>query len=85
MTMPKATIHQNDCTVLWQNNIGCSWQIPTMHPEPKPTSMKLLSDKSLRTSVFPSNARHHSGAFFLVNDISHTRIQTWKKKLDLVS
>ena len=83
--MPEASVHQNNRTVLWQNDIRRTWQIPAMHSESKPARMQLLSYERFRASILSSDAGHHSGPSLPVDNINHTRNQAWKKGLYLVS
>lgn len=59
VAMPKASLHLNNRSVAWQNDVRVSRQILPMESESKAARMKQASDLPLGLSVFAANATHN--------------------------
>lgn len=44
MTVPKTAMHEDDGSILRQNNIGLPWKVSTVQPKPKSHLMKSRSN-----------------------------------------
>ena len=61
MPMPKATMHKDDLTVSWQNDIGNAGKISTMQPESVAQAVQQSANRKLRLGVRLADERHALG------------------------
>jgi hypothetical protein len=59
--MPEAAIDENGDLVLFDDNIGPTWQTPVMQAKPQPTSVESPADPNFRLRILPADALHHAG------------------------
>jgi hypothetical protein len=71
MPVPKATMNEEHCSVLWKNNIGLAGQILTVQSEAISKPVKERSHYSLGDSVSALDARHIPTTTFLRDSVSH--------------
>ena len=65
MSMPKATIDENDSAVFAQDNVGMTWQTWVVEPIAKPSAEQESPHQYLRFSVLPSYRSHTAMALLL--------------------
>lgn len=71
MTMPKATVDENDSLVFWQNNIRGSRQFSDLNTETQTTREKILPHNHLRLRILPLNRSHIPTPLFSRFYVSH--------------
>jgi hypothetical protein len=71
MPVPKATMNQEHCSVLWKDNIGLAGQILTVQSEAISKPVKERSHYSLGDSVSALDARHIPTTTFFRDSVSH--------------
>jgi hypothetical protein len=62
MSMPKATVHENDASTAGKDNIGCTGQILEMSPIPISGPPQRSSDNQLGGRIFLPYPRHQTTA-----------------------
>jgi hypothetical protein len=67
--MPEATIHKDNHSAPWKDDIGSAGQNALMKAKAKACPMQCSPEVKLRLGVFLSNGRHHGGAPLLRNNI----------------
>jgi len=64
VVVPKAPMHEYDRPMLWQNDVGSSWQIRSVQPKAKSEAMRCPSSKYLWRSVLAPHGGHVSRTLF---------------------
>lgn len=77
MPMPKTAINEENGSVFRKNNIGLSRKALLVKTKPVTPRVEHFSNSQLWLGVLAANARHHSGACFLINYICHGIRQAW--------
>jgi hypothetical protein len=71
MTMPKASVHENDYSMLRQYDVGSTRQGTIVDSKAKPCSVQIAPDSELRRSVGWANRGHHPGSRPAIYDVDH--------------
>lgn len=62
VSVPKASVYEDHCPVLWQYDIRPSWQVPTVEPKTKSGGMKLPPDNYLWFGIATPDRGHISAS-----------------------
>jgi len=71
MSMPEASVHEDDDAMPWQHEVWPSRKIAAVKPEAESKRMDEAADGEFRARVARSNPGHHPAAAFGIDDISH--------------
>jgi hypothetical protein len=71
MAVPKASVHEDNCFMLLQDQIGTTGQPLLMQAETQTARMQIAPDLQFGKRVLPANAGHHPTASCTVYDIDH--------------
>ena len=69
MTMPEATVDEDDSLVLAEYDVWRAGKFSVMQPIAETTSVEIASHQHLRLCVTGANSRHIAAPFFLALDI----------------
>lgn len=70
VTMPEATMDENDCIVPREHKVWFSGKVP-MQTEAQACLMQKTANSKLWSRVLAANAGHHPASGCLVDDIGH--------------
>ena len=72
VTMPEASVDENNGTISWKHKIGFAEKLPFMQPKPETASMQTGADNKLRLGVSGFYTRHHATTGFQRHYICHS-------------
>ena len=71
VTVPEAAMHENNCAVFRQNNIGLTWQVSSVKAVSVPKSVKDRANPHFGLCVLALDCRHIAAALRLNERLPH--------------
>jgi len=71
VTMPKATMDEDDGMIFREHDIRFSGEFPDVQPEPEAMTMQQASHQEFRFRVPPLNAGHHPASGCSIHYVCH--------------
>lgn len=71
MAMPETPMNENHGSIFGQYQVGTSWKIFDMKPEPEATAMQKTPDHHFRLRMLPPDTRHHPAPGCTVDYVDH--------------
>jgi hypothetical protein len=69
MVMPEATIYKDNYLMLWQNDVGSTWQFSIVYSVAETFGKKSFPDGDFISRVPAFHGRHHTASGLFVNNI----------------
>ena len=71
VAVPEAAVNKDYCFIFWQYQVGRSREMFSVHTIAKASCMQGFADQEFGRGVFAPDVRHHPGAGFYIDNISH--------------